>query len=234
MNDEKYVFLQEVREKKIVSRSSHNRRTHAGKGGAVKLPSDYMTRKELKAMNGEVKSYRLNEPMKWAEFKYMPDDIKISYVKLIRERFNVSDSCIARMLGISQNGFSSHIKRLGLGLGRGTGNQKSDKEWFLAWCNGAPIPACSDESVGESFVEDADKGLASLEDIVEPVPVVPEIKTLPLLVEKAKAIPRSGSMTFEGRVEDVLKTVAVLLGGAYSKICISWEVSPEDGVLENG
>ena len=35
-------------------------------------------------MSGECKSYRLNSPMSWDEFKAMPDDIKITYIKLLR------------------------------------------------------------------------------------------------------------------------------------------------------
>lgn len=52
MKDEEYIFRQESREKAITARGAHNRRTHCGKGGRVKLPSDYMTKKELEKMNG--------------------------------------------------------------------------------------------------------------------------------------------------------------------------------------
>ena len=80
MDDEKFVFYEDVREKKTISRGSRYKRTHAGKGGRVKLPSDYLSNKELKAMNGEVKSYHLNSPMLWSEFKSMPDDIQVLYI----------------------------------------------------------------------------------------------------------------------------------------------------------
>ena len=33
MTDEKYTFVQDVREKKDIAKSSRNRRAHAGKGG---------------------------------------------------------------------------------------------------------------------------------------------------------------------------------------------------------
>ena len=60
MKDEEYLFHQTCREQKNIARSARNKRTHNGKGGRVKFPSDYMTKKELQKMNGEVKSYRLN------------------------------------------------------------------------------------------------------------------------------------------------------------------------------
>ena len=100
MTDEKFVFVQDVKEKKQTARSAWNR--NKGKYRTVRLPSDFMTRKEREAMNGEVKSYRLNDPMTWEEFKAMPDDIMTSYIKLIRERFGASDTAIANMMGTTQ------------------------------------------------------------------------------------------------------------------------------------
>jgi hypothetical protein len=50
MTDEKYVLLTDTREKKNVARSAGKRRTHNGKGGRVRLPSDHLTKKELKGV----------------------------------------------------------------------------------------------------------------------------------------------------------------------------------------
>lgn len=225
MTDEKYVYTQDVRDKKITARSARNKRTHNGKGGAVKFPSDFMTRKEIEAMNGEVKSYKLNAPMTWNEFKAIPDDIKVIYIKALRSKFGVPDTHIAKMFGIGQNMVSKEVIRLGINMGKHrSGRTHWDKEGWLVFVNGAPVPAA--DPVEESFKEDVEKGLASLEEICEPVPV-PEIKTLPVREETAKVIPRSGTMTLEGRIEDVLNTVSVLLGGANVSLCVSWEVLPE-------
>ena len=84
MKDETYVFIQDVKEKKTTARSARHTRTHCGRGGRVRLPSDNLSKKELMKMSGECKSYRLNSPMSWDEFKAMPDDIKITYIKLLR------------------------------------------------------------------------------------------------------------------------------------------------------
>ena len=43
MTDEKYTYIQDVRDKKVTARSARSKRTHNGKGGSVKFPSDYMT-----------------------------------------------------------------------------------------------------------------------------------------------------------------------------------------------
>ena len=88
MEDEKYVFFQDVREKKVTGYSARKQRSHCGKGGRVKFPSDYLTKKELKNMSGECKSYRMNSPMKWLEFRFMPRDLQIAYIKAIKEKYN--------------------------------------------------------------------------------------------------------------------------------------------------
>lgn len=217
MTDEKFTFISDVKEKGSIARSSHNKRTHCGKGGC-KLPHEYLTAKERKALSGEVKSYRLNDPMKWDEFKYMPDDIKTSYIQIIRERFGVSDSCIAKMLGVYM------AKRLGIGLGRGTGNQKSDKEGFLAWRYGAPLPAKENaEEAAEDITEPVE---ATSEDIAEDGVCYPE--------PVAKTVPTYGSLTFDCAAGAALETIGVLLGGSNVHITVTWEVRPEDEAVGNG
>lgn len=50
MKDETYLFHSDCRDKKNVARSARNKRTHNGKSGGVKFPSDYMTKKEVGLM----------------------------------------------------------------------------------------------------------------------------------------------------------------------------------------
>ena len=94
-------------------------------------------------MNSECKSYRLNEPMKWQEFKAMPDDIKVTYIKLLQQKFNVPFNHIGKMFGCAQRTISCEIIRLGLSTGKGCEGRSSkwDKEGFLAWCHGVSLPA---------------------------------------------------------------------------------------------
>lgn len=133
MTDEKYLFISDCREKKQTARSAGAMNK---KHRAVRLPSDYLSRKELKAMSGKVESYRMNDPMTWDEFKAMPQDLQRDYITLIRERFGVSDSAIARMFGVSQTGFANKIVKLGLGKGKNCGVSNKDKDGFLKWANG--------------------------------------------------------------------------------------------------
>ena len=209
MTDEKYLFVTDSIAKKRIGNSYRNRKTHAGRGGKVRLPHDNLTKKELEAMNGECKSYRLNEPMTWAEFKKIPDDLKTDYIKLIRNRYGVSDKFVAEnMLGVTQPTFGEEVRRLGLGTGRGSGNKlvNADKEGFLAWVNGVEVPG---DDEGEAY-EKVKVEREQPEPIREFVP--------------ARVIPVSGDMTFTGAAEDVLAAVADILGGAKVRINGMWEV----------
>lgn len=115
MTDEEYVFRSECADRKRVARGSFNKRSHAGKGGRVKMPSDYMTKKERDKMNGEVQSYNLNSPMKWAQFKRMPDDIKREYLSTIISKYNPQQKALAEMFGVSRN-----TVKAGYNMGGGT------------------------------------------------------------------------------------------------------------------
>lgn len=133
--DEQWAMIEDSIDKKRTAASAFKQRTHCGKGGRVRFPSDFKSKKELKAMNGEVKSYRLNSAMSWDEFKSMPDDLKVAYINGIRERFSAPDKYVAEMFGISQGQFGLYIKdlKLDVELEKGEWN----KEAFLAWVSGA-------------------------------------------------------------------------------------------------
>jgi len=121
LSDEQWDMIEDSINKKRIANSSHNKRSHCGKGGSVKFPSDYMTKKELKNMNGEVKSYRMNEPMTWKEFNKLSDDLKIVYIRSIREKYNVPNNVLAKAMGIASPTFSTLTRELGLALGKNAG-----------------------------------------------------------------------------------------------------------------
>lgn len=203
MTDEKYTFVSDEIDKKQIARSARSRRTHTGRGGKAKLPSDYMTKKELAAMSGECKTYRLNSPMTWKEFNAMPAELKISYIKIIREKYNAPASAVADMFGIHRSHLSREYQRLGLEGGKRGANSNYDKEGFLAWVNGTPVNKAEPEKV----------------EVPEAQQAAPVVQG-----ECCRMVPGSGTMVFEGKVEEVLNTVAVLLGGANVHISITWDV----------
>lgn len=211
MKDEEYLFFSDARDKKNIARSARNQRTHNGKRGRVKLPSDYLTKKELKAMNGDVKSYRLNDPMNWKEFKSMPNDLKRTYIKLIREKYSPYDKAIAEMFGVHVVTFSNEMKHLGMCVGKHrNGMRKMDKEGWLKWSKG--IPATKDDISEEEIIEP--ELVCECEEVVQANEET-AVWREPILEEHIlrKAVPCSGNMTFNGAAEAALQTVLDLLGG---------------------
>lgn len=142
LSDEEYTLRQENREKSITARSARHMRTHCGKSGGVKLPCDYMTKKELRAMNGKCESYRMNDPISWDEFKTWPDEHKITYIKSLREKYKVPTTALAKAMGVSEVTLRKWNKCLGLAPGKGSGaegrhwHKTDDSIRFWAWWHG--------------------------------------------------------------------------------------------------
>lgn len=161
MTDEKYTFVTDVAEKKRTARGAFNKRTHNGKGGKVKFPSDYLSKKERNKMNGEVKEYRMNSPITYAEFKKYPDDLKKQYVKKLRDMFDVSDTDIAAMMGVNAKTLAASLNKIGARGGR-RGKRKADYVAFEKWKrdNGA-VPSECVQLTTDSVIVD---GLKELSD----------------------------------------------------------------------
>lgn len=242
MTDEKFTFIEDLREKKKTATGAHHKRTHCGKGGAIRFPSDFKTKKELKAMNGEVKSYKLNDPMSWAEFKAMPDDIKRTYITALRKKYNVSDKKIAEMLGVEQTYFSSACRKLGIKSTRKS-REKWDADGWYAWVNGVPVKSENEafeiaqeiveklKKCDEEVLEQAEKCDESERFACGDFVWFPDGKGMALCKngkEVQPAIPGWGQMELEGTVEECAKTMAVLLKNNTVKLTVSWVVKRDD------
>ena len=166
MPDEQYVMISDSIEKKKIAHSSHNRKTHCGKGGRVKFPSDYLSKKELKAMNGDVKSYNLNKPMTWEEFRSMPQDLQIMYIKKLRNEFGVPDSVLGKAMGVCRSSFSKAMKDLKLSLGKSAGatgrqwlNSEKSSKFSEYWNKFSK----KDESIKEESVEEKNEAVEEMD-----------------------------------------------------------------------
>lgn len=80
LTDEQRDFMNDSREKKRIAWGSRNKRSHCGKSGGIRFPSDSLTKKERAAMDGEVITYQLSEVLTDEEFNRLPDDIKKLYI----------------------------------------------------------------------------------------------------------------------------------------------------------
>ena len=169
MTDEKYTFITDVAEKKRIARGAFNKRTHNGKGGKVRFPSDYLSNKERNEMNGKVREYRMNSPITYSEFKKYPDDLKKKYVKRLRDMFDVSDTDIAAMMGVKAKTLNAALIKIDASGGR-RGKRKADYVAFekLKHNDGAAPSSCV-QLTTDNVTEDGLKKLSDkINDTIAP------------------------------------------------------------------
>ena len=124
-SDEAWDYIEDCKEKKALGNQARHRRGHTGKGGGMKTAADYMTQKQLRALNSEVKTYRMGSPMNWEEFSTMPDDLKKMYIKNLRKKFNVPDEVLAMAMGVELAVFTEGLKAIKL-----SPRTSEDRDWY--------------------------------------------------------------------------------------------------------
>lgn len=217
MTDEEYVFRSECADRKRVARGSFNKRSHAGKGGSVKMPSDYMTKKERDKMNGEVQSYNLNSPMKWAQFKQMPDDIKREYLNLIVSKYNPQQKALAEMFDVTQNTLYVTCRELGISLHNGKcGARKGRNDAFWAWVNST-----------NEVMQDVSEEPSPVAEIATPIEQVMEPAEKPNKPSMGVGIPINGVLEFSNTTaQDAFNAAyALLTTMELQKLVITWEAA---------
>ena len=107
MNDFDYDAMQ----KKRVARGAMHR-VCGSKSKKCSLPSDNLTLAQQKKLSGECKSWNLAEPMSYATFKSMPEDLQVQYVKGLNSRFSVGFASISKdLFGASPTMVRTHFMR---------------------------------------------------------------------------------------------------------------------------
>lgn len=103
MNDFDYDVLQK---KRVAYGAKHKVRAKRG----CHLPSDNLTAAQKRRLNGEMKIYNMNAPMSWADFKEMPDDLKVQYINHLSDEYQVSQYMLADMFGVNQTFVSRQFR----------------------------------------------------------------------------------------------------------------------------
>ncbi len=94
MKDETYLYMSDVKDRAKVARNSRYKKNGC-KSKKCTLPTDYKTRKEIAAMNGEVKSFKMTEFYSWDDFLKMSNDIQKEYIERIIKKYQCSLSAIS-------------------------------------------------------------------------------------------------------------------------------------------
>ena len=151
MTDAEYLFKQTERERKRNARGAKNK--IKGGGGAVRLPSDNLAKKEREAMNGETVTYKVHSPVKWPEFKRWPPDIQREYFKRLDTSYRPTAEMYAAMFGVSKNSVSVLRASLGVKTGNRGRNLPDAVGWqrFTNRGGGEEEKAAPDEAAPETL-----------------------------------------------------------------------------------
>lgn len=127
MTDAEKVFNQTVQERKRLGYGDKHKKRQGGR--YVRLPSDYLTRKERDAMNGEIETYKLNAPVAWKTLRKWPEDIQKQYFQTIDEKYSPTAAMYSQMFGVSEKSVYNLRYWLQFPLGQ-KGRSKPDmKAW---------------------------------------------------------------------------------------------------------
>ena len=135
MYDFDYDALQK---KRIAAGARHMKRGSRSK--RCSLPSDTLTPAQLKRRNGPVSTYKLDEPMRWDDFKAMPVDLQKQYLTYLVETYGATNEMLGDMFYVHPTHVGTVKKALGVvshNPHRLIGEKKAirDQMW-AAFCNG--------------------------------------------------------------------------------------------------
>lgn len=203
MGDAEFVFKSDVSEKKRIGNSAFTKK--GGRGSRkCSLPSDYLTKKQLKERNGKVVSIKLNEPMSWNDFRHLSHDLQLEYIRNLKSKYEARNCDIANMFGIDPKCFSAHIAAHLPEIKqnhRGGGTRVMSDKW-AAFMN-APSEEPIADFVDDIFPEDSLPSEAENEAPAE---------TSSVKQDDTGVVLRNGSLFFEGFPYDVFVEAVKVLG----------------------
>lgn len=221
MTDAKYIFHQDVAEKKSVAAQLYrtNRRGH----GALRFPSDNLTKKEIKKMNGPIREYNLDQPMTWREFTSMPLDLQKEYITKLHEKFPFMQHSreLVQMFGVGESAICKYLRgTLHMPKFR-TGSKSIDslqrEAWNIFLEGNVPTPA---EEPAEEPVLFQDEP----ENVPEPAPEPPKEPVLyQQVVPSARTVMR-GHVELTGDAESIVNYLRmVLMDNDCITLRVDWE-----------
>lgn len=197
MNDFDYDVLQK---KRTASGARHVKKGSRSK--KCTLPSDLLTAKQRKELNGTVETYNLGAAMKWKEFKEMPLDLQAQYIENLQARFDVRQWMVSRMFGVSEVAMANHFRRNGIKW-ESHMRKKADPDSVRAFEQFSGLNLSAKGKSGDAPAK------AKEADVEETVVEKPEVKEVP---KEAKAEIRKGCITLSGNPADIASKMVSWLG----------------------
>ena len=133
-------FDYDAKQKKDIARSAARRKC-GSKSKRCTLPSDHLTDAQKRKLNGPVESVKLDQPMKWNQFKALPDSLKKEYLVRLIQDYGANAGMLGRMFGVTSNTVLVVERKLGIptaphgGAQHGAAYERKQAMWE-AFCNG--------------------------------------------------------------------------------------------------
>lgn len=189
-------FDYDVKSRKALVPSAR-RRKNGIKSKKCTLPSEYLTKKERTALNGELTSINTNKVYSYREFLEFPESLQAEYVRSLKERFDVTPNMLAELMNCSASTTNRLMKRLGYNLSnhdsRSTPVQRFEFANFIK--NGH-------HDYVKDAVDEVAKNQISVLEVTEPL----------AKIGCTFAAPMSATLTYSGCVRDVCEALVYALG----------------------
>ena len=134
MDDAEFVLQQDIKEKKLAGRGSFGK--VRGGGRYVKMPSDYLSRKERNKMNGDCVTYPMNIPVRWKVLRTWPEDLMERYIRHLLDDYRFTGTQIGIICGVSLNTVMTFCKAKSIKLPHGRKVSHELKAKFQRFCDG--------------------------------------------------------------------------------------------------
>lgn len=130
MTDERYVFNQDVAERSKMKTGAFHKK-NGSKSKKCTLPSDHLTAKEKKKLNGECRMIKMNRPYKdWKQFKKLSESVKYSYISGLIDDYGARACDICEMFGISYQTLYDEFKRWSIPMKPFKKKRNMDDRWL--------------------------------------------------------------------------------------------------------
>ena len=190
MNDFDYDALQK---KRIAAGARHMKRGSRSK--RCSLPSDNLTPAQLKRRNGPVSTYKLDEPMRWDDFKAMPVDLQKQYLTNLVETYGATNEMLGDMSSVHPTHVGAVKKALGVFSHNPRHLSKEKKtirdQMWVAFCNGVvgggdavketPKEPEKVETVPVRHPDELEEAAMAPADTEDPTEAEPVIVKIPML-----------------------------------------------------
>lgn len=143
----KRLFYQDVRERKSIGHGEFHRKK-GSKSRKCSLPSDHLTERGWRKMNGDVITYNLQQPMDWESFKQLRPELKREYIMNLDARFGITKSALAVAFDVNVATIDRNVKGIDFGDIFGRGKRMNDVD-RLSFYQFFGVPGCGD-SIEES------------------------------------------------------------------------------------